>query len=70
MLQKKYCHRRDANKGKTLSEKTKTIMSDAAKKIYHSGRFKPGYKPSEKTKQNKISDTMPISIKIEVRRSR
>jgi hypothetical protein len=54
------------------SEKTKQIMSDAAKKIYNSGRFKTGKNNpnfgqtlNEETR-DKISFSMPSRIKVEV----
>jgi len=41
----------EANKGKTLSNETKTKISDAAKKIDHSGRFKPGHNHTDESKK-------------------
>jgi group I intron endonuclease len=40
--------------GRTHSEESKQIMSDIAKKIDHSGRFKTGHKHSEETKQKNL----------------
>jgi len=40
------------NYGQTLSDETKTKISDTAKKIDHSGRFKTGHKNSDETLQN------------------
>src|SRR5205807_1114710 len=41
----------DAHKGKTLSDKTKQKISDAAKKSENSGWFKTGHSHSDESKQ-------------------
>jgi hypothetical protein len=51
--------------GRTHSKESKTIMSDAHKKIDHPGRYKPGHKHSDKTRNN-IKAAQPTSQQIEV----